>query len=381
MTDIAIYIPSLSGGGAQRVMVTLANAFAKRGYRVDLVLAIADGPYLQDVLPVVRIVDLKAHRVLASLPALVRYLRTERPHAMMSALNYVNVVTVFAHLLAKVPTRLIVSERTDVSGVHAMGGPWLKQAMRLLMRWAYRRADAVIAVSRGAADSLAQEIRLPRERISVVYNPVITQELPAKACALLEHPWLGEDKPPVILAAGRLSAAKDFPTLLRAFAKVRAERECRLVILGEGELRQELEGLTATLGVQDSVQFPGFTDNPYAWMSRVAVFALSSAREGLPNALIEAMACGAPVVSTDCPSGPAEILENGRWGKLVPVGDADALAAAIMELLSSPPEMKAALRAEDFSSDKSADEYLKIIIKPTTPQATTPNELIIEKRN
>ena len=359
---IAIYLPSLRGGGAERAMVTLANGFSDKGLQVDLVLACAEGPYLAEVSPGVRVVDLQSNRVLTSLPALVRYLRRERPQAMLSALNHANVIAVVARMLAGIPVRLVVSERNNVS----LSGSSLKnlrsRVVFHMMRWAYRRADGVTAVSGGVADDLAKAINLPRDRISVVFNPVVTPELIKKSRMPLDHPWLGEGKPPVILGVGRLTPQKDFATLIRAFAQVRAVHDCRLVILGEGELRVELEMLATSLGIRDSIQFPGFAENPFAWMSRVRLFVLSSRWEGLPNVLIQAMACGAAVVSTDCPSGPDEILEGGKWGKLVPVGDVNALAKAISENLQTPDMVNSAERAMFFNVGNAVNAYLRLLM-------------------
>lgn len=358
---IAIYIPSLRGGGAERVMVTLANGFAARGMQVDLVLASAEGPYLRDISQAVHIIDLRSRRVSTSLPGLVHYLRGTRPKVLLSALNHANVIAVLAHRLARVPTRLVVSERNNAS--HSANHPQsLRQRCVLpMMRWAYRKADAIVAVSEGVADDLAQSLNLSRERIDVVYNPVVTPGLEALAATPIDHPWLAENSPPVILAVGRLAAQKDYPTLLRAFAMVRAKHDYRLVILGEGKLRPLLEALVEKLGVGDSVLLPGFIDNPFAWMRRASLFVLSSAWEGLPNVLIQAMACGTQVVSTDCPSGPREILEGGKWGALVPVGDQDALAEEIISSMNSRNSMRGVSRAYQFGVDNAISGYLKVM--------------------
>lgn len=359
--DVAIYLPSLEGGGAERAMVTLANGMFARGVRVDLVLACAKGPYLGEVASGVRVVDLGARRVLTSLPGLVRYLRRERPRAMLSALDYANIIAVVAKMLSGKNSRLLISERSNTSVSHTKLQSWRARAVFPLMSWAYPKADGIVAVSKGVADDLAQAIALPRDRISVIYNPVLTKELFEKAQRPAEHAWLSPGKPPVILGVGRLTTAKDFPTLIRAFARVRTRRECHLIILGEGELRPKLESLRSELGIQDSVQLPGFVDNPFAWMSRASLFVLSSAWEGLPNALIQAMACGAPVVSTDCPSGPYEILEGGRWGALVPVGDVEALAGAIENALNTPAGGVTCKNIDKFSEDRCVTAYLKVL--------------------
>jgi len=365
MADVSLFVPSLRGGGAERVMVMLANGFADRGLKVDLVLAQAEGPYLAEVSSAVRIVDLRANRVLASLPGLVRYLRQERPRAMLSALNHANVIAVVARILSGVSVRLVVSEHNNVSLSMNISRKLRSRVVLSMMRWAYRKADGVAAVSTGVADDLANAINLPRDRISVIFNPVVTPELIEKSRMSLEHPWLKEGKSPVILGVGRLTLQKDFTTLIHAFAQVRTVYDCRLVILGEGELRAELEQLVASLGVQDSVQLPGFAENPFAWMSRVQLFVLSSRWEGLGNVLIEAMACGAAVVSTNCPSGPDEILEGGRWGRLVPVGDVQALAEAMVAVLETPGDQlfDVRRRADNFKRELAVSAYLKLLEK------------------
>lgn len=361
-TKLALYLPSLRGGGAERVMVTLANGIAQRGYAVDLVLAKAEGPYLGDVAENVRVVDLRAARVATSLPGLVRYLRRERPVAMLSALSHANVIAVLARRLAGVPVRVVVSERANFSLSKANALSWRGRMMGHFMRWSYPLAEGVVAVSRGVADDLARSVKLPRDAIDVVYNPVMTNDLIAMSRSEPEHPWFAEGQPPVVLGVGRFVFQKDFSTLVRAFARVRANRPVRLLILGEGELRGELESLVRSLDIEKDVALPGFRDNPFPYMRAASVFVLSSAWEGLPNALIQAMACGTPVVSTDCPSGPAEILENGRWGRLVPVGDEIALAEAMAATLDQTEHPDVAARAADFSVDRAVEGYLRVMV-------------------
>lgn len=360
-SQIAIYLPSLRGGGAEKVMVTLANGFAAYGYGVELVLARAEGPYLADVSDKVRIIDLNASRVFFSLPALVRYLRRERPRALLSALNHANVIAVAARALARSATRLVVSEHNNLTIAARAERSAAGRAVHAAMRWTYLRADGVVAVSAGVADDLARWAALPRARIEVIYNPVVTPALVARAAESPAHPWFGDGGPPVVIGVGRLTVQKDFATLMRAFALLRADRPSRLVILGEGGERAALAALVAELGLQDAVALPGFVDNPYAWMRGAALFVLSSAWEGLPTVLIEAMACGTPVVSTDCPSGPAEILEGGRWGRLVPAGDAAALASAMAAALDETAPPAVAVRAADFSAERALEAYLRVL--------------------
>ncbi len=357
---LALYLPSLRGGGAERVMLNLANGFAKRGLTVDLVLAQQEGPYLSEVPENVNVVDLKARRVLTSLPALVRYLRREQPVALLSAMGNANIIALWARKLARARTHVVVSAHNTLSE-NAKYSNGRGRLIPYIARWCYGWADGIVAVSRGVADDLSNTIDLPRERIRVIYNPVVVPELFELAKEPVEHPWFRTGEPPVILSAGRLTSAKDYPTLLRAFSLVTIEHPVRLVILGEGEGRARLEAMVRYLELEDVVSLPGFVKNPYAYMSKATLFVLSSVTEGLSSVLVEALAVGTPVVATDCPSGPAEILENGRWGRLVPVGDADLLAAAMMEALGDPSPSDIARRVMTFGAGQAVSEYLSVL--------------------
>lgn len=364
MNRIAIFLPSLRGGGAERVMVTLANAIVARGYAVDLIVAIAQGPYLKDVSAGVRIIDLKADRLIKALLPLIRYLRWARPDAMLSAMGHANVVALLARRFACVRTRVVVSERGLISGESALSRGVASHVMYRLVPLLYSGADGICTVSHAASIDLAIFARLPVQRVQTIYNPFDLVRISQLAAEALDHPWFAPGQPPVLLAIGRLNEAKDFPTLIRAFAQLRQKHSARLVILGEGELRPELEALLAQLNLgSDVVQLPGFLENPFAWLARSRLFVLSSKREGLPGVLIEAMACGRPVVSTNCLSGPHEILEGGRWGRLVPVGDAAALAQAMAASLNTPPEEQPDVRqrAAAFELNCAVDAYLKIL--------------------
>ncbi len=358
---VSLFLPSLRGGGAERVMLLLAHGFARRGVAVDLVLAKAEGAYLKQVPSEVRVVDLNASRVLWSLPRLIRYLKRVRPPALLSALDHANIIAILARRIARTPTRVIVSVHNTMSIATRTSSTPRAHLIPFLARRLFPSADRVVAVSQGVADDAMQLYRLPRDKVQVIYNPVVTPELLDLANQTLDHPWLAEGQPPVLLGVGRLTAQKDFPTLIHAVARVRQQRKARLLILGEGEDRPALESLIRQLGLEQDAALPGFVENPFAYMKRAAVFVLSSRWEGLPTALIEAMACGTPVVSTDCPSGPREILEDGKWGKLVPVGDPEKLAEAILETLDNPPAYNPAVRATDFSLEKAVEAYLNVL--------------------
>ena len=359
---LAVFTSRLGGGGAQRSMVNLVQGMAARGLVVDLVVLRAQGHLQSEVPDAVRVVDLAAPRALASLPRLVRYLRRERPVALLSALDYVNIVAVWARGLARTPTRLVVSERNTLSEGTKRAMNLRRRVMPALVRRFYPLADAVVAVSQGVASDLIGSIGLPRERIRVIYNPIVTPGLKQRALESVDHPWVVPGSPPLVLAVGRLRPQKDFPTLLRAFAQVRRTRPARLLILGEGPERPALEALIRDLGLGEDVSLPGFVPNPCPFMTRAAAFVLSSAWEGLPGVLIEALYCGAPVVSTDCPSGPREVLKDGRYGKLVPVGDPDALCRGIEEALDGLVVRPAKESWVPFELDSVAAEYARLLL-------------------
>ncbi len=360
---VAFFISHMRGGGAQRATLKLAAGIAERGYPVDLVLAKADGPFLNELPESVRLVDLKASRVLVSISALTRYLRHERPAAMFSALGYVNIIALWARRLAGVSTRVVVSERTQLSDSSKHGSNMRSRLMPHFIRRFYPWADGIVAVSQGVADDLTQMTGLPRERIAVIYNPIVTPELQERVKNPLQHPWLESRQPPVVIAAGRLRPQKDFPTLIQAFAQVRRNHLARLMILGEGPERLALEALVRELGLEQDISLPGFVANPYPYMARAALFVLSSRWEGLPGVLIEAMYCGVPLVATNCPSGPQEILKDGQYGQLVPVGDVAALARAIEMALTGKVPRPPQESWLPFELQTIVNQYLQILLE------------------
>jgi glycosyltransferase involved in cell wall biosynthesis len=359
---IALFIPSLMPGGVQRVMLNLSHGLIEHGYRVDMVLVKAHGLLLGQVPQGVRVVDLNATSVLASLPALWRYLRREKPAAVLSAQPHCNLAAIWARMLSGTHPRLVVSEHNTLSNSLSHTHQNKDKLFPRLMRIFYPAADAIVAVSKGVAEDVRNATGLPGDKFHVIYNPIVFLGLESMAAAPLEHPWFAKGQPPVILNAGRLAAQKDQATLINAFALLRARRSARLVLLGEGEKRAELEALAAQLGITESTAFLGFDENPFKYMARCAVFVLSSRWEGFGNVLVEAMTCGAQVVSTDCPSGPAEILENGKFGRLAPPGDAAALAAAIESALDNPLPVKLIrARADAFSIEAATEKYLRLL--------------------
>ncbi len=357
---LALFLPGLYGGGAERVMLNLAKGIAGRGYPVDLVLGRAEGSFLVDVPASVRLVDLNVARILLGTPALMKYLRRERPAALLSVLHG-NMMALWAKPLAGYPVRIVLAEHNTLSLV--AGGNSLRwRFYPLLARAFYPWADAIVAVSRGVADDLAQTIKIRRDRIQVIYNPIVTPEMFEKSAAALDHAWFKNGEPPVVLAVGRLTGQKGFDVLLQAFARVRKNHSARLLILGEGEERPGLERLVKDLGLEEAVSLPGFVSNPYAYMAQAAVFVLSSRWEGLPTVMVEALSLGTPIVATDCPSGPREILSDGKYGRLVPVEDPFALAAAIEATLTSSKPCPPEECWTSFTLNDVVDQYIQVLL-------------------
>lgn len=361
---IALLLPSLAGGGAERMTLNLARGLVDQDQPVDLLVAQAEGPYRDSVPKGVRLVDLGRRSMRAALRPLRAYLRRERPRVLIAAMNHTGVIAVWAARLAGGETPVFTSVRSCLS-VEAKRSPRLgDRLMPLLARLFFRWSRAIIAVSRGVADDLHRRVGIDPGLIQVIGNPVVTPDLPLLAAESPHHPWLLDPETPVILGAGRLCAQKDFATLIMAFGYLKSTRPARLIVLGEGPDRPALERLVGDLGLTGSVALPGFDPNPFAFMRAASLFVLSSAWEGLPGVLIQAMACGTPVVATDCPGGPREVLDDGvaPLGPLVDVGDAAALTAAMTATLDNPPSSeRLKRRADDFSMQVIAGRYLALV--------------------
>jgi len=359
---LAIFVSFSGSGGVERMVANLAGGLAALGIAVDLLLARAEGGHLAAIAPEVRVVPLGVRHTHAALPALSAYLARERPAALLAAKDRAIRVAVLARRLSRAPLRLVGRLGTTVSAALQGRSVVTRSLWFLSMRAFYRHVDALVAVSRGVADDVRAITRLPPERVLVIRNPVVTPDLARLAAARVPHPWLAERGIPLVLGMGRLTRQKDFPTLLRAFARVRAERACRLIILGEGRDRAALAALAAALGVAADVDLAGFALNPYPYLGASSLFVLSSLWEGSPNALAEAMALGTPVVATDCPSGPRELLEGGRVAPLVPTGDIPALAQAMLDQLAQPTRAASLREAvREYHVEVSARAYARAL--------------------
>ena len=334
---------------------------------MELVVVNQRGVAYQAIPDGVSVVNLNAKHAFSSLPSFVRYLKRAKPVAVFSALDHCNLVALWAIRLARMSASIVISVHSPISirgsAANVASAANIKDRMiPFLARMFYRWANAIVAVSSGVADDLSNTISIPRQKISVIPNPVVVPELFELAGESIDHPWLQSQEPPIILAVGRLEAVKDYPTLFNAFAKVVETHNARLIILGEGSERSVLERLVDELALKKHVDLYGFTENPFAFMSKARLLVLSSTYEGFGNVLVEALALGLPVVSTDCPSGPAEILKNGTYGRLVPVRDPKGLADAIIAELSSPAtHLGLRERAYEFSYEKIGDQYLELI--------------------
>lgn len=356
--DVSLFLRGLHCGGAERAMINLADGFVNRGLNVDMVLIRAEGPYLEQLNPEVRVVDLAAQWKPFSVPKLAQYLKDVNPKTLIASLHYPCEIALWAKQLAGSSTRVMVVEHNTLSVEDKRS---IHHLTPLMAKWFYPWADQIVAVSYGVADDLARVMGVGSDRIQVIYNPVLLPQVLTQAKEPVNHPWFAPGEPPVILGVGRLTPQKGFPTLIRAFARVRQTMAARLVILGEGPDLEQLQALAEDLGVADSVAFPGFLINPYAYMAKSAVFVMSSVYEGLGNVLIEAMGVGTPVISTDCKSGPSEILAKGKYGALTPVGDSEAIAQEILKVLKGETATVDPQWLDQFTLDACVQKYLDLL--------------------
>ncbi len=361
---VAVYGFRPGPGGISHVMRNLMHAMVDEGVSVDLLL---DDPRIPEVARLsgkIRIVPLLGSNPLLGVPSLIRYLKTRSPAVLLNNREPANRAAVLARPFGCHSTRIVVRVGMTLSMALGRRGPikrWLRKSAIIAC---YRRADAIIANSNGVAKDIAAVTGIPLASIHVIHNPTVSREMLLEAEEPVDHAWFDPGGPPVILGVGRLARQKDFPTLLRAFGKLNTQRPCRLIILGEGKERENLSSLASQLGIQTDVELAGHVSNPFPLMKRAALFVLSSAWEGSPNVLIQAMALGVPVVATDCWSGPRDILKDGRFGPLVPVGDADALAQAMARTLDHPlPGETLRDAVESYRADRCVKDYLRVMMR------------------
>lgn len=357
---LVIYLPDLSGGGAERLHIHLASQFLAAGLKVTFLLNRATGALLPQVPEGCEVVALDAPRLLAAVPRLVRYLKQARPDFLISNMEHTNILCPWAVSLAGVPTKIVATQHISLLE-QAKRTSWQFRIVTRLYRLFLKNADAVVCVSQGVAAELSQVCGLPPERFDVINNGLVHKDTDDSTGPISDHPAFSGK--PVVLAVGRMVDQKDHRTLIRAMQKV----DATLMILGDGPLKPDLLALAAELGITDRIVMAGFVQDPKPYMRAARVLALSSKFEGFGNVLVEAMACATPVVSTDCPYGPSEILAGGRFGLLAPVGDAATLASAITRTLATPPADAGALRAraQVYSIEACARHYADLMIRLT----------------
>lgn len=352
---LAFFMHDFSCGGVERMRLRLLPELAARGHAVFLVVQHATGPLRDKLDPVIRLVDLHQDTIRGSILPLAQWLRRERPDVFISSLDHNNIAALLARELAGVSLRMIICQHNTLSAERSLG--WKYRLIPMLYRTIGRRADAIVAVSHGVADDLRQTLHVGAERIAVIYNPVLQSPVCPNSVAP-PHPWLEDAAIPCLIFAGRLVAQKDPVLLLEAFARRLRYGPARLVLLGDGDLRAALERRARELGIDRHVLFAGFVPDPLPWMMHAAAAVVTSRYEGFGNVIVEALACGTPVVATDCPHGPAEILRNGTFGRLIPVGDVAALSAAMQEdLRAAFPVENLRRRAHEFTVAACADRH------------------------
>ncbi|MEL7508464.1 MAG: glycosyltransferase [Cyanobacteria bacterium J06554_1] len=387
---VALLLHDLEEGGMQSVCLKLMQALSEHpNLELELVLSNQAGGFLNRVPNNISLINLAIpfqlclKYVYQLTIALSKYLKRSKPDIILSNLPFVNLITLLAKVLSlsRVSTILVEHTLPLERSLQYEGENKLSQRFTSILtamtRTLYPYADYIVTPSHGMAKELSQSLGLQGyqlDKLKVIYNPVVDCQLSQKAQQAIEHPWFQSNHPPVILAVGRLTSQKDYTTLLQAFALLRQEMTARLVILGDGPMRSQLKALITKLNIDADVNLPGFVDNPYAYMSRSSVFVLSSVWETFGVVLVEALACGCPVISTDCDYGPAEVLDHGEYGSLVPVKDTYSLSQAIKAVLitSSYDQQKLKDRAQAFSLEQSANQYLSIMgVSKLAPEATS----------
>ncbi|MEN3975903.1 glycosyltransferase [Emcibacter sp. SYSU 3D8] len=359
--DVLFVMQHLQAGGAERVTILLANDLVARGIRVGIAVYAKRGEFLERIDPRIALIEIGGSGWFAAILPLSRLIRQTRPSAVVGVMVSCNVAAVVAGRIARTGARIVLTEHNQVDkSADYFGGN--SRSYRAI-RWTYPWADAIVCVSDGVRDSLCRYSGMKPDKMRVIHNPIVSDDLIDKAGQPCPHPWANDDGVPLILAVGRLATAKNYPMMLRAFGILRQQRPARLLILGNGGARDRLSALITELGLSEDVEMYGYTSNPYAFMSRARLFVLSSSWEGFPTVLVEALACGSPAVATDCPSGPREILLDGDLGELVPVGDEQAFADAMMRALDDPPCRDTLMaRGRSFSVGRAADTYASLLL-------------------
>ncbi len=366
---VAFFIPSLEPGGTERNVVNLVNNVDREKYTLSLVLGKPEGEFIKEINKNIPIINLNTSRSLGLFFKLIKYFKSEKPDIFVSAFPRINVICIAAKIFARVNTKIIITEHSVFSLLPVIAKTPARRLfarffMPILSRFLYPKADSIVCVSRGIADDLAKIVDIS-DKIKIIYNPIINDKIYQLANESVDHPWFFDSKTPIIIAVGRLVECKNYPGLFKSFDLVIKSRLAHLVILGAGPEMKKLTALVQKMNLSQHISFFGFQKNPYKYVKKASVFVLSSLQEGFGNVIIEAMACGTPVVSVNCPTGPGEIIENMKNGILVPVNDEKNMASAILRILNDKNlaknfSIEGQKRAEFFSVKRSVQEYEKI---------------------
>ncbi len=362
--SITIFIPDLGGGGAERVIVTLANEFIRKKIEVNLLLVRLTGPYVKELDPKVNIIVLGASKSIFSLFPLVSYIRKHKPKVILSTLLITNIITILAVKLARLDTRVVLREAITASATVHFDQKTTELIISKFRKWALKNADIVVAPSFGVSDDLVESYGLDRNKIRVIYNPISLEKCFHDA---LENNDILNSIPlnkKIILGIGRLYGQKDFQTLIDAFSRVKNNKDTILVILGEGKDREKLETLVSLNNLEEQVLLPGFVSNPFPFLKRAKVFVLSSLYEGLPNSLIQALVFQKQIVATNCPSGPFEMLFGGKFGYLVNIGDVEEMSLGLEKGLNGQLNVLPINKVSElYNSNDVANKYLEVLFK------------------
>ncbi len=377
-SKIAIFIPDLSGGGAERAMINLVVEFAKRGILIDLIVIESKGDYKNSLPKEIRLVPLlpqffkylplsqlrllRPLKYIVTFPILVKYIKKRNIQILLTTLPMPNIISLIIKKYFVKNIILVTRLPNTFSSIVSTSKNWKIRLLIYIQRPLLLTANAIVVNSRDSAKNIKVHLSNVSHLVHIIYNPVTSPNITIQAKKSVNHPWIGSADFKIILSVNRLDPEKDLPTLLRAFAEiVKSKQSSRLIILGKGPEENKLKKIADKLGIRNTVDFVGFQQNPFSWMAKADVFVLSSLYEGLPNTLVEAMACGTPVVSTNCQTGPRETLKDGRLGRLVQVGNHKELASAILETLKNPVSSKVLReRAQDFSVELSVDRYFSL---------------------
>jgi glycosyltransferase involved in cell wall biosynthesis len=363
---IAFFTPTLDGG-VGKVITNLIENLYKEKIDIDLLVVKSDDSKLKPFNGKCKVFNFKKERAFQSFLSLGSYLKEKTPNILISFIFHANLLSILARFFFSPKTKLVISEHIALKNALKSLPFFKKIFLSFLIKNLYPHADCIVTVSEGAAKQIEELISSKyKSKITVIYNPVIDEKIFKMAQQLIDHPWFKEGRKfKIVLSIGRITAQKDFITLVRAFKFVREKINAKLVILGDGEEREKLEKEIRKLNLQNEILLPGFVENPYPYFKNSDIFVLSSRYEGLSNVLIEALAFGLPIVSTDCPAGPREVLENGKYGLLVPVGNYKKMAEAIIAILNNEiviPKEILIKRALDFEVNRNIKKYKELFL-------------------